>query len=440
MSLLRALFCLAGVCLLLAPTSGSAMVSASELPPVGDCGLPSDGHVAHAITYTLTSDCPTDGDLHVTQGAEVTIISNGFCFKIRIENGQVTVVHEDGSSSSHTSGTLSTCSSESGSSLPANCFQRLGAIGILCRVPGPGATIEVWGISSDSTGTRLLRVVEWQVDAARPAGPVASTPDGRVLVRVGHDEHIIFSMGPSPEGKIHHVILEFTLNGRVIGTHDTFGAPPAAPVAAAVGTAGKKAPAISSIPWSPVIMKQPAREDGSLVHVVYQGETLFSIARAYGVPLQALIERNRLEFGGARIYRGQALVIYEASRAVTGEPDEDEGCETDTYLAQEGDTLYAIGQALDIHPRFIAIRNQVPLGWQALGAGQALVIPDLNAPSSDCALAGRTRHVVQDGHTLFSIAIVYGVDPGELVQLNQLADCGNRIYAGQHLLIRPATD
>jgi len=174
--------------------------------------------------------------------------------------------------------------------------------------------------------------------------------------------------------------------------------------------------------------------------VVYQGETLFSIARAYGVPLQALIERNRLEPGGAWIYRGQALVIYEASRAVTGEPDEDEGCETDTYVAQEGDTLYAIGQALDIHPRFIAIRNQVPLGWQALSAGQALVIPDLNAPSSDCALAGRTRHVVQDGHTLFSIAIVYGVDPGELVQLNRLADGGNRIHAGQHLLIRPATD
>ncbi len=133
---------LAFCCLLIVASPAFAMASTSELPPVGDCGLPADGHVAHQITYTLTSDCPTDGDLHVTDGGMVTINSNGFCFKIRIEDGQVIVIGKDGASTTYTSGTISACSSgQQKAARPQACFQRLGAIGIICRVPGPGPTI-----------------------------------------------------------------------------------------------------------------------------------------------------------------------------------------------------------------------------------------------------------------------------------------------------------
>ena len=434
-------------CLLIVASPAFAMFSASELPPVGDCGLPADGHVAYVITYTLTSDCPTDGDLHVTDGVTVTIDSNGFCFRIRIEDGQVIVIGKDGASTTYTSGTISACSSgQQKAARPQACFQRLGAIGIICRVPGPGPTIEVWEITPDSVGHLLLRVSQPKVDAARPDGLVASTPDGRVAVRVRPDEHITISMGPGPEGKVHHVSLEFTLHGRVIGTVDTYGGPPGAPVSAlpAVPAApAAPAPAISSGPRvSPIISRHPAQEDGSLIHVVRPGQTLFSIARAYGVPMQDLIRRNRLEPGGAWLLSGQTLVIRDAPPPDDADDADDadaatvDECGNVIHVVQAGETLYSIAQAYDVHPRHLAIRNQIPFDGNRLHSGQQLVIPDVTSPLGDCGVAALTTHVVQPGHTLYSIALVYGVALDDLIRLNRLTDEGHTLYCGQVLTIR----
>ena len=435
-------------CLLIVASPAFAMFSASELPPVEDCGFPADGHVAYEITYTLTSDCPTDGDLHVTHGVTVTIDSNGFCFRIRIEDGQVIVIGKDGASTTYTSGTISACSSgQQKAARPQACFQRLGAIGIICRVPGPGPTIEVWEITPDSVGHLLLRVSQAKVDAARPDGLVASTPDGRVAVRVRPDEHITISMGPGPDGKVHHVSLEFTLHGRVIGTVDTYGGPPGAPVSALpavpAAPAAPAAPAISSGPRvSPIISRHPAQEDGSLIHVVKPGQTLFSIARAYGVPMQDLITRNRLEPGGAWLLSGQTLVIRDAP------PPDDAGdadnadaatvdeCDNIIHVVQAGETLYSIAQAYDVHPRHLSIRNQIPFDGNPLLAVQQLVIPDVTSPQAECGVAALTTHVVQPGHTLYSIALVYDVALDDLIRLNRLTDEGHTLYCGQVLTIR----
>ena len=415
---------------------------------MGDCGLPADGHVAQEITYTLTSDCPTDGDLHVTHGVTVTIDSNGFCFKIRIEDGQVIVIGKDGASTTHTSGTISACSSgQQKAARPQACFQRLGAIGIICRVPGPGPTIEVWGIMPDSMGRLLLRVSQARVDAARPEGQVASTPDGRVDVRVRPDEHITISMGPNPGGKVHHVSLEFTLHGRVIGTVDTYGGPPGAPVSAlpvvplapaAPAPTGAfvdpAAPSISSGPRvSPIIFRQPAQEDGSLIHVVRPGQTLFSIARAYGVPMQDLIECNGFKGGGNLLYAEQELVIRDAT-VMDAMIFAD--CDQIVHVVSPGDTLLTIAQAYEVHPRHLAIRNQLPYAGNPLYAGQQLVIPDVTSAQDDCGVAALTRHVVQPGHTLYSIALVYGVTLDDLIRLNRLTNEGHTLYCGQELIIR----
>ncbi len=426
-------------CLLIVASPVFAMSSASELPPVGACGLPADGHVAHVITYTLTSDCPTDGDLHVTHGVTVTIDSNGFCFRIRIEDGRVIVIGKDGASTTYTSATISTCSSGQHMwALPQDCFQRLGAIGLICRVPGPGPTIEVWEITPDSVGHLLLRVSQPKVDAARPDGLVASTPDGRVALRVRPDEHITISMGPGPDGKVHHVSLEFTLNGRVIGTVDTYGGPPGNPVSAlpvvAVAPAAPAAPAISSGPRvSPVISRQPARADGALIHLVKPGQTLFSIARAYGVPMQDLVTRNRLEPGGAWLLSGQTLVIRDAPPPGAATLDE---CDNIIHVVQAGETLYSIALAYAVHPRHLAIRNQMPYGGKRLHSGQQLAIPDVTSAQGDCGVAGLARHVVQSGHTLYSIALVYGVALDDLIRLNRLSNEGHTLYCGQELIIR----
>ena len=442
---------LAFCCLLIVASPAFAMASASELPPVEDCGFPADGHVAYEITYTLTSDCPTDGDVHVTHGVTVTIDSNGFCFKIRIEDGQVIVIGKDGASTTYTSGTISTCSSgQQKAARPQACFQRLGAIGIICRVPGPGPTIEVWEITPDSVGHLLLRVSQPKVDAARPDGLVASTPDGRVAVRVRPDEHITISMGPGPEGKVHHVSLEFTLHGHVIGTVDTYGGPPGAPVSALPAVpAAPAAPAAPAISCRPSGCRpssstgSPPSPDGSLIHVVRPGQTLFSIARVlWRRPMQDLIERNELEgTGGSLLCVGQVLVIRDAPPPDDADDADADAatldeCDSIIHVVQAGETIYSIAQAYDVHPRHLAIRNQIPYGGNRLHSGQQLVIPDVTSPQGDCAVAALTTHVVQPGHTLYSIALVYGVALDDLIRLNRLTDEGNTLYCGQVLTIR----
>ena len=153
---------------------------------------------------------------------------------------------------------------------------------------------------------------------------------------------------------------------------------------------------------SPIISRHPAQEDGSLIHVVRPGQTLFSIARAYGVPMQDLIRRNRLEPGGAWLLSGQVLVIRDAPTPddagdadYADDADDADAasldeCDSIIHVVQRGETIYSIAQAYDVHPRHLAIRNQLPYGGNRLHSGQQLVIPDVTSPSGRLR-SGRLR-------------------------------------------------
>ena len=180
---------------------------------------------------------------------------------------------------------------------------RLGAIGLICRVmKEPGPTIEVWGITLKSRGYFILKIMQPQVDLVLPPRAlVACAYGGRVAVRVWADRNVTVSMGPSPEGKTHHVTLAKHLNGKVIGTVDTYDGRPC----------DHPAPAPQSASWYvPWVVPQASRADGSIVHVVREGDTLWSIANAYGLPdLQAILEQNDLPGGGRWLTPGQEIII-----------------------------------------------------------------------------------------------------------------------------------
>lgn len=187
-----------------------------------------------------------------------------------------------------------------------HCFQRLGAIGIICRREGgPDPGIEVWGITEDSRGYFLLSVNQRQIDAV-PAGHVSGTADGRVAVRVWPDRNVTVLMGPNPEGKVHHVTFEGHIYGRIIGTVDTFGGPPG-PIAPIAPIASNPSASDSGV------VAQAPRPDGSIVHIVQSGDTLLGIALAYGVHQNDVVERNRLANDGHLIFAGQELVIRDAA-------------------------------------------------------------------------------------------------------------------------------
>lgn len=166
-------------------------------------------------------------------------------------------------------------------------------------------------MTPDSRGYFILGVTQPRVDTVLPPQAlVACSADGRVAVRVWADRNITVAMGPSPEGKTHHVTMEGHLNGRVISTIDTYTGLPCAPQPA---TAAPPAAPDTAVPFvAPFVIHQAARADGSLVHVVRAGDTLHGIAFAYGLELREILERNQLESGGYWIFPGQEIIIRDA--------------------------------------------------------------------------------------------------------------------------------
>ena len=205
--------------------------------------------------------------------------------------------------------------------------QPLGAIGLICHVDQEPPLIEILEISRQSEGRRILRVDQSQIEAAG-AGLVACSADGRAALRVGltgpvgqmmvgtrawqeaRPQRVIqVSMGPTLEDKVHHVVIDDVLDGHVLGTVDT--RPDSAPCpVTAQAVAAVSAPAPVHAP--PVVAQQP-RADGSIVHVVQAGHTIWTIGVAYDVHPHVIIERNALGMRGRFIYPGQELLIREAT-------------------------------------------------------------------------------------------------------------------------------
>jgi len=209
-----------------------------------------------------------------------------------------------------------------------SCYkqQPLGAIGLICHVDRQPPAIEILEISRQSEGRRILRVDQSQIERAG-AGLVACSADGRAAVRVGltgpvgqmmvgtrawqdaSPQRVIqVSMGPTLEDKVHHVVIDDVLDGHVLGTVDT--RPDSAPCPVTTqATAAVSAPA--PVVAQPVVVQQP-RADGSIIHVVQAGDTVWTIGVAYDVHPHVIIERNALGMRGRFIYAGQELLIREA--------------------------------------------------------------------------------------------------------------------------------
>lgn len=230
--------------------------------------------------------------------------------------------------------------------LPAK--RALGAIGVILYVETCPLTIEIWEIQSDSQGQFALKVSQAEIEAASE-GLVACSANGRAAVRVGLTEpvrqmmayskaykppsqrggrDIQISVGPTFEHKVHHLVIDHALDGTVMGAIDTrpdgppchgadasrlqsSAAPAAAPLAAPAPP-----PQPTPIPIAAPVTAQPAREDGSIVHVVRSGDTIWAIGVAYNVHPYRIISQNQLDeilMGGGMIVPGQELLIRPAS-------------------------------------------------------------------------------------------------------------------------------
>ena len=136
-------------------------------------------------------------------------------------------------------------------------------------------------------------------------------------------------------------------------------------------------------------------------YTVKKGDTLYGIAKEYGISVDELKRVNNLTSNTLSI--GEVLVIPEVEEPET--PNEN------IYIVQSGDTLYSIANKYGMTVDELKALNN--LTSNTLSIGQKLVVSEGNAATLD-------TYTVKAGDTLYSIANKYGLTVNELKQLNQL--------------------
>jgi len=170
----------------------------------------------------------------------------------------------------------------------------------------------------------------------------------------------------------------------------------------------------------PTVVPTPGPQPpGGFTYCVQWGDTLFSIARRFGVTVDAIVKANGLA-NPNQIRAGQVLII-------PGLPPPDH--EPTMYVVQPGDNLYRISLKFGVPIESIVAVNRIVNPWY-IRAGQVLLIPGDVSPVPP---PGRT-YVVKPGDTVWSIAAMFRVTPWSIIKSNNLAN-PNLIYVGQVLSI-----
>ena len=196
------------------------------------------------------------------------------------------------------------------------------------------------------------------------------------------------------------------------------------PTPTPTSTVGGPTPTPTSTPTSSPTATTPPGQTG--VYIVRTGDTLYSIARRFGVSVQALIHVNCIA-NPSYIQAGQRLIIPQGGSG-TPMPPPPQPAPT-VYVVQRGDTLYSIARRYGTTVQAIALANRIP-NPSRIFVGQRLVIHGTCAPVPPSRV-----HVVQRGETLYSIARRYGTSVWAIALANNLRN-PNIIYAGQRLIIR----
>lgn len=185
-------------------------------------------------------------------------------------------------------------------------------------------------------------------------------------------------------------------------------------------------------------------------HMVRYGETLWTIARDYGVSLTSLRMANHLSWRRSRIYPGMRLIIPVNSSyyAREGRP----GLEriaarrngSGIHIVRRGETLSGIAVAYGTTVSYLKKINHLTSSLIRPRMRLLVATAPLDPPSRKSLRAYNARyaartgsgadyHTIRRGETLIGIASRFGVTVADLKDWNNLA--GNRIRAGARLRV-----
>ena len=154
----------------------------------------------------------------------------------------------------------------------------------------------------------------------------------------------------------------------------------------------------------------------SKVYTVKNGDTLYSIARKYNLTVDDLKKMNNLINDNLTV--GQKLNVKNTDQ------------KTDTiYVVQKGDTLYKIANKYGVNIDTLKSVNQ--LNSNILSIGEILKIP--TASDKFEYTDSKVTYTVKNGDTLWNIAKTYNTSVDKIKSLNNLSN--NNLSVGQKIIL-----
>ncbi|WP_214884477.1 MULTISPECIES: LysM peptidoglycan-binding domain-containing protein [unclassified Exiguobacterium] len=157
-------------------------------------------------------------------------------------------------------------------------------------------------------------------------------------------------------------------------------------------------------------------------YTVKSGDTLYSIARTYGVTVSDLAAANNITNVNL-ISVGQVLII--PGTTVTPPPTT-----TVKYTVKSGDTLYKIATIYNTTVAKIAAANKIT-NINLISVGQVLIIPGTTVTPPPSTTV---KYTVKSGDTLYKIATMYNTTVAKIAAANNITNV-NLISVGQVLTI-----
>lgn len=157
------------------------------------------------------------------------------------------------------------------------------------------------------------------------------------------------------------------------------------------------------------------------LYTVKSGDTMYFIAKRYGVPLNVLIFANPQIPDPNVIYPGQVICIPASYPPV---------CKGQLYEIKPGDTMFLISQRYGVPLNVLIFANPQITNPDVIFPGQIICIP-----TSYPAKCNGQLYTVQQGDTLFYIARRFGVPLSALIAANPQIPNPDLIYPGQIICI-----
>lgn len=180
---------------------------------------------------------------------------------------------------------------------------------------------------------------------------------------------------------------------------------------------------------TPITLAEPG-EDGSIVHVVQEGQALWSLAAHYDVFLSDLLLYNGLQ-ADAFVHTGDEIII----RLPEGAPIPPTPTPPTTHTVREGESLWTIAALYNVRIGDVMWFNNLTES-SFLQPGQEIKVRlaagELPPPTPTPII----NHVVQAGQTPWEIALTYGLTLEQLLAYNGM-EANAIIKPGDELRIRP---